>query len=750
MASTELLASKVVILEEEPSIPAITALPSAVALALGITERGPIAEPVLLTSFEEYVRYFGGFTAEAELAVAAYGFFYNQGSFMWVVRTCHFTDLTDPNTAAAAIGSTMLQNSGTAATPGAVTSGNAETFALVDGDTLDITTDAGGPTTATVNAASAKVTDTTTYPVTAGTGELKARIDQGAEQTVTFAGTETTAAQIAATMNAQLSGCKVYESGGQVVIESDTLGTGSYVQVTQNPAANPLLTFPTSLVQGTGNVADVGAVTGAEIEAIVEAAVADVDVVVNGDGTLTFQTDTAGATKWIRIEASSTMDDAAKLDLDNLQHTGADNTPENTLQCKGKTAYDNSTVQVVIAAATSGAAAEFNLQVLDDGVVKEVFPNLTMDDSATNYVETVVNDAGTGSNLIEAVDQGLAYSALLKRPANGTSSAMAGGDDGLTGLANSDYIGNEAGPTGLYCFDRVSTGRILIVPGVSASAVHKAMMDYAESHRNGTMFCILDCPSGYTAAQIVAWVESEGIVEYSEYGAIYWPWIKVTNPAPDLFTSDAKGNVTVPYSGWVAGLYAANDKKLGGVYESPAGIGGGFGIIRGLNGVEDDPSGSAQHEVLDERKRDLVYPKRINPITKLEGTPWHIDGGRTLKSTGNFPNIGERRGVIFIETSVKQGLVVLKHRFNNRENRMLAKRIITAFLLREMNKGAFRSTDPATAFFVDASDQLNPLSLTFAGEMRIRIGLATNKPAEFIVVLVTQDTRALAAELNAA
>ena len=185
------------------------------------------------------------------------------------------------------------------------------------------------------------------------------------------------------------------------------------------------------------------------------------------------------------------------------------------------------------------------------------------------------------------------------------------------------------------------------------------------------------------------------------------------------------------------------------MYESPAGIGEGFGIIRGMVGVEDDPTGRDRHSVLDERVRDLVYPYRINPITKLESTPWHIDGGRTLKSTGNFPNVGERRGVIFIEQSLKQGLVILKHRFNNKANRQRAKRIITAFLIREMNKGAFRSTNPDTAFYVDVSDQLNPPAQEFAGIMTIRIGLATNKPGEFIVIIVTQDTRALAESLAA-
>jgi hypothetical protein len=61
-------------------------------------------------------------------------------------------------------------------------------------------------------------------------------------------------------------------------------------------------------------------------------------------------------------------------------------------------------------------------------------------------------------------------------------------------------------------------------------------------------------------------------------------------------------------------------------------------------------------EVLEENKRDLVYPHRINPLTTGPGLPRYIDGSRTLKGDGNFPYVAERRGVIFIERSLKQGL----------------------------------------------------------------------------------------------
>ena len=99
--SAQLLSSKVVIVEEEPSVRGIPTAPTSVTGAVGITKRGPVGEATLCSSFEEYQQIFGGFTADSDLALAAMGFFENGGSQLWVVRTVHHTDVSDPDTQAA-------------------------------------------------------------------------------------------------------------------------------------------------------------------------------------------------------------------------------------------------------------------------------------------------------------------------------------------------------------------------------------------------------------------------------------------------------------------------------------------------------------------------------------------------------------------------------------------------------------------------------------------------------------------------
>ena len=97
-----------------------------------------------------------------------------------------------------------------------------------------ITIDGGSAQTVTFTTAidRGSVTDTTTYPVTdQDTKTEKVTIDGGSEQTVTFATTLTTAAGIAAVMDAQLTGCAVTVVGGQIVITSDSQGASSSVAI---------------------------------------------------------------------------------------------------------------------------------------------------------------------------------------------------------------------------------------------------------------------------------------------------------------------------------------------------------------------------------------------------------------------------------------------------------------------------------------------------------------------------------------
>jgi len=750
--SAELLASKIVVQEEEPQIRTITGVQTATAACVGITEKGPIGTATLCTSFAQWRNVFGGDIADGYAAQAVRGFFENGGQVLYFTRTVHYTDVSTPATKTSVAATLNLETAVASASAGIVLGTATEPFALNPGGTLDFSVDGGATDTATVDAARATLTasNSPTYALSDGQ-TLLIKIDQGSEQTITFLTSEfaniaaATGAEVIAVINAKMSGGYADLNAGDPRINSDVQGTDSYVQVTGG-TANTALGFSTTEVQGTGDVGDIDAVTVAELKTVIEADVTDV-VVTNVGGAVQVAADgnVPGPTSTIQVEATSTLDD--ELGLDNAVHTGSSGAAVDTLTVNGKYdgTYGNS-ITILISAATSGEAARFNLVVLFGGVIVERYPNLTMDPNDDDYAETIINDEDNGSKYIAVVDLDVdPTDASAARPANSPGATpvaygpLTGGDDGLTSIDDNDFIGDETGKTGIRSFDTTLDLRVLFIPDRPTAAVHNAMITYCEVTRDMSMFAVLDPPAGLDASGIITYVDTTAaLMNLSEFAAIYWPQVKVLNPSTTVFGNVA--SITVPPSGHIAGCYARTDgDRVGGVYDPPSNE---KGRLMGVIGLETD-------EVIEEARRDLVFPKRINPITKLSGQPIAIDGARTLKGGGNFPSVSERRGVIFIEQSVKAGLEFARNKNNDAVLRATVARTITAFLVTQMKVGAFRSTDPATAFYVDVSEALNPASEVFAGKLNARIGLATQKPAEFIVLTFSQDTRALDEELAA-
>jgi hypothetical protein len=749
--SAQLLSSKVIVQEETPSLRTIQNVSTGVLAALGITPKGPVGVSTLLTSFEQFVKIFGGDFALGIACSAIRGFFAGGGQRLYFTRVVHYTSITDATTKTSAPGTLNLMTAAAAASAGVVTGSIVGPYALAPGDTLLVARDALGTATATFSAARAAVTAANAAPYVMTSGmNLTVKVDGGAVQTVTFLTGSfvsigaATAAEVIAVINAALSGGYA-DLNTNVRINSDLRGTGSHIQVTGG-TANAVLGFSTSVVNGTGNVADIDAVTVAEVKTIVEAAVTGVTVSDVG-GAVRITSNTTGTSSIVQVTAPSTADD--ELGFDNASHTGSTGAAVATLQVDAK--YDgaySSNVSVLIGAATSGVASEFNLTVYSSGVPVERFPNLTMDDAADRYVETIVNHADNGSSYIQVTDLDVnPTSATLERPANSTGSPvvpfgpLSGGNDGLTSLADIDFVGDASSHLGFNSFDLNADVDVLICPDRATAATANAGLSYASVTRNGEVFFIVDPPAGLSPSGIVDYVETTAaIVNLTEDGAIYWPRVKVLNPSAAIYGTAE--TIIVPPSGHIAGMYARTDgSRVGGIYDPPGGV--EKGLLPGVLGFEND-------QVLDENVRDIIAPKLINPITKLRGQPIAADDVMTLHAGGNFPTIAERRGVSFIERSIKDGIQFARTRNNDESLRDEVGRTIETFLLIQTRLKAFRSMDPEKAFFVDVGDALNPASEQFAGKLNVRTGLATQKPARFIILTFAQDTRAIDEEIAAA
>ncbi|HUV39684.1 MAG TPA: hypothetical protein VMY39_08710 [Planctomycetota bacterium] len=755
---------------EDPSIPSPPRQSTSILLAQGVTKRGPVGTPTLITSFSEFEAKYGSWTVDGFLPNAIAGAYDNaedEGMQIWVSRVVHYTDITAPaskTSAAASLAVNIQTGAGGGATSGTHTGSQTGPFEMSDGDTLRVKIDGNAAVVATFNgaAASEETANVDTYDFSAGGETLTVKINQGSVQTITFQPSNFdtpaagTAEEVAAVINAKVTGASatVTSGGTKVTITSDREGTGSYVEITGG-TSNTELGFPTAEIQGTGNVVDIAAVTITEVVTVVDAVldVASPAATASASaGRLKLTSDQTGASSSIQVEAASELDTV--LGLDNAVHIGSASGAQDTLSVDAK--YDGSysnvlSIEILPASneeklATRVINEYFNLRVLDGGVVREVFVNLTMDSTNPRYVETVVNDPNTGSEYIQVADEDATGTALTRRPldlenrpspdTDNPYGPLTGGDDGLVGMLSSDFTGNESAGTGLYAFDSVANAQLLISPDWVTESVAEAMITYCEVDRKGKCFAILDVPEGKTTSPttggVGGYVVDGNLLNRSELAAIYATRFKVRNPSPAVYGTAA--TVTVPYSGHVAGIYARHDAHVAaGVWKPPAGLDDGAGVIRGIVGLENE-------DVLNEKKVKLFFPLLVNPIATGDGLPFFLDGARTLRETGSFPTIGESRGVLFFVSTAERLLIFTRNTGHDERLRRRANEALDRFLGGEMNKGAFASPSKSSAYYVDTSEKLNPPSLVRDRKMNIRVGLATLSPNEFTIVSITQFT----------
>ncbi len=256
-------------------------------------------------------------------------------------------------------------------------------------------------------------------------------------------------------------------------------------------------------------------------------------------GFLELRTIATGPSAGLHVGGST----AAAFGLDTEMHnsSGADIVSLVRVEGKDPGAYGNR-LEIEVRPATSGEASAFDLAVVDDGVYREVFPNLEMDPDIERYINAVINDSRSGSLLIRTIGQ-LAGDSLLP---DVQTVALAGLDD-------TDFIGSDTGKTGMYAPDQVQDLSLLLIPGRATAAVHNAMVSYCEVTRDGMASAVLDPPENQSAADIVNYVTSTAALqELAEHAAIYWPRVQALNPVRSVF--GPKDKIVVPPSGIIAGV----------------------------------------------------------------------------------------------------------------------------------------------------------------------------------------------------
>jgi Bacteriophage tail sheath protein len=375
------------------------------------------------------------------------------------------------------------------------------------------------------------------------------------------------------------------------------------------------------------------------------------------------------------------------------------------------------------------APPTFRIDVTEnnDETPVESFPGLTLTKGDRN-VETVVNKASTKVKVATKIDVSKLDETLAVLPPGNHPIKPA--DPTPIAVPGKKFAGSETsrqGINGLVIADEVT---MVMVPDLVTAAtrddgtvdlglwksVQLALINHCEAQRNRV--AVLDAPPRMSPQQIKEWrVDDAGYS--SQFATLYYPWIKVDNPAG----SNGNSQIMVPPSGHMAGIWARTDETRG-VWKAPANE-----VVRGALDVEMN---------ITKAEQGLLNPIGINCIRPFGTRGIRVWGARTLSSETDWQYINVRRLFNMIESAIMEGTQYAVFEPNDVSLWEGLKRTINAFLRGLWRDGALFGATAEQAFYVKCDSETNPPESIDQGRVVVEIGIAPVKPAEFVIFRITQ------------
>lgn len=367
----------------------------------------------------------------------------------------------------------------------------------------------------------------------------------------------------------------------------------------------------------------------------------------------------------------------------------------------------------VTVALSAGNVGYFDLTVYFGGTAAsykvESYQGLSMTATDPRYAVSVINSQ---SAYLTAVDSGSTATGATRNPAVQANTTLAGGTDGSV-VAATD-VGTSVS-TGI--FDTVTQSLILNAPGITDASSVNLITAYAANR--GDIFVVVD-PVNDTVANQISLAAS---YNPTSYAAVYYPPITINDP-----TNTTPGTVIANTNpgGAIAGKIAATDKSRG-VFKAPAGTGVKI-------------AGAISVPVLTAANLDALNTATVpvNAIKYIAGSGIVIMGARTLKAGYSDMYIPVRRSLIYLEKALVDLTTFALFEPNDTVLYRRVTSIVGNFLTDFWSKGGLRGNTPAQAFFVQCDTNNNTLSTVEAGQVNIQVGVALQRPAEFVVINIGQ------------
>lgn len=261
---------------------------------------------------------------------------------------------------------------------------------------------------------------------------------------------------------------------------------------------------------------------------------------------------------------------------------------------------------------------------------------------------------------------------------------------------------------------------IVGAPGLShIASVQGALIAHADKRRSYRIAVLDAAPS-----QLVSEVRTaRGLID-STHAALYYPWVVVTNPLASPRNTEP-AEITVPPSGFVAGIYARTDVERG-VWKSPANE-----VVRGALRFEREVSFPEQ---------EVLNPIGVNCLRTLPGRGLRVWGARTASSDPEWKYVSVRRYFNYLEASIDRSTQWAVFEPNGERLWDNVRNSVADFLFNEWKQGALLGLKPDEAFFVRCDRTTMNQNDLDNGRLVCLIGVAVVKPAEFVVFRIGQKT----------
>jgi uncharacterized protein len=444
-----------------------------------------------------------------------------------------------------------------------------------------------------------------------------------------------------------------------------------------------------------------------------------------------FKGDAGNGTINVSLRATPTTPTAAENAVEGSFIRINKDTPEFALRRAGKwkDAANPANDKDISAVTESIDLITVDVVTTDKDGYRAEYPDLGIDPGHKRYIGSILTPTPTQRD--DALERRFAFEAGNDVSGSDLLTLFTNTKEFKVGSGTGSVAGADALPTAqdwkdalnlLAGLDEIS---IVAAPGstemgTTADAIQLALIAHAETRRSYRI-AVLDVPKGRSVSEAQA---HKAKID-SKYGGLYYPWVVAPNPIFDPNHPKDEAELTLPPSGFVAGIYARNDIERG-VHKAPANE-----VVRSALRFE---------RLVNNGEQEVLNPLGVNCLRYFAGRGHRVWGARTTSSDPEWKYVNVRRYFNYLEHSIDRGTQWAVFEPNGERLWANVRETVTAFLYNEWVNGALLGEKPEQAFFVRCDRSTMTQNDLDNGRLVCLIGVAVIKPAEFVIFRIGQKT----------